>query len=128
VTTIGRRDGISDPRLDPDSRPADPCVALRVTRTLSVGPGGAFEGGGDRRADLAALVNVPVAAEEAGAREVADDRAGDRDRDDRDLAPKATAVARLLRRGGRAGGRGSSPVLCSIRHRLMIVTRIIEER
>src|SRR5262245_30643858 len=80
-------------RFDPDPRPGDSPRGVTRNRDLSIAPGEAFEGGGDRRADLCPLVDLAVAAEEADAREVSDDRAGYRDRDDRDLAAKATAVS-----------------------------------
>src|SRR5262245_18570992 len=65
-------------RFDPDSRPADPRVALRVTRSLSVAPGGAFEGGGGGEPDLDAVGRLAVAREKAPLDEVVDDRASDR--------------------------------------------------
>src|SRR5262249_58719435 len=95
--------------IDPDSRPADLCFALRVTISLFVGLGGAFEGGGGGKPDLDAVGHLAVAREKAPSDEVVDDRAGDRDRDERDPAPEALTVARLLNRRRRAPPRPPSP-------------------
>jgi hypothetical protein len=48
-------------RSDPDLRSVDSRVALRVTRSLSVGPGGAFERGGGGQPDLDAAGSLAVA-------------------------------------------------------------------
>src|SRR5262249_13411454 len=89
-------------------RPADPRVALRVTRTLSVGPGGAFERRGSSQPYLDAVGRLAVAREKAPSDEVVDDQAGYGERDVRHAAPEAAAVARLLDRGRRAPPRARS--------------------
>src|SRR5262249_18266528 len=61
------------------SRPPDHPVALRVTRSLSVGPGGAFERRGSGQPDLDAIGRLAIAREKAPSDEVVDDRAGDRE-------------------------------------------------
>src|SRR5262245_33949079 len=96
-------------RFDPDPRPADLCVALHVTRSLSVGPRGAFERRGSGQPDLDAVGRLAVAREKAPSDEVVEDQAGDRERDVRDPAPKVRAVAALLLRGGRSPRRARSP-------------------
>src|SRR5215510_3941136 len=80
-------------RFDPDSRPADLCVALRVTRSLSVSPRGAFERRGSSQPDLYAVGRLAVAREKAPSDEVVDNQAVDRERDVCHPAPKVRAVA-----------------------------------
>ena len=74
-------------------RPADPRVALRVTRSLSVGPGGAFERRGGGQPDLDAVGRLAVAREKAPSDEVVDNQAGDRERDVRDPASEPCSIA-----------------------------------
>jgi hypothetical protein len=74
----------------------------------------AFEGSGRSEPDLDAVGCLAVAREKAPMDEVIDDQGGDRDRDVRDPAPETLAVARLLRRGGRAPRRARSPAARSV--------------